>query len=198
MNRYTSERLILEPVTVLNAPALWRIMQSGHLRDYQDIPRFTRQEFERRVAGRPKVFDPRATGRFEWLIMLAASREPIGWISLRLGDHARGSAEIGYSILAPHRGLGYATEAARALISGTFETSDLAQIEACCVPENTASRKLLATLGFIEARVQRNGAIVRGKPVDVVIHEMPRTHWQSKAHVTVSGAPQGRAVEGPP
>jgi ribosomal-protein-alanine N-acetyltransferase len=196
VNRYTSERLILEPVTALNAIVLWRIMQSGHLRDYQDIPRFTRQEFERRVAARPKVFDARATGRFEWLVMLAASRESIGWISLRLGDHSRGTAEIGYSILVPHRGGGYAAEAARTLISGTFETSDLHQIEACCVPENIASRKLLASLGFIEARVQRNGAIVRGKPVDVVIHEMPRERWQSQTQEGPGGATWQRNASG--
>jgi RimJ/RimL family protein N-acetyltransferase len=196
MNRYTSPRLILDPVTGLNAVALWRIMQSGHLRDYQDIPRFTRHEFERRVAARPKVFDARAIGRFEWLVELSASREPIGWISLRVGDHARGSAEIGYSILAPHRGAGYATEAARSLIAGTFETSDLHQIEACCVPENLASRKLLASLGFIEARVQRNGAIVRGKPVDVIIHEMPRERWQTQLQEDRGGAASHRNARG--
>jgi RimJ/RimL family protein N-acetyltransferase len=50
------------------------------------------------------------------------------------------------------------------------------------VPENEASRRLLRTLGFIETRVQRNGAIVRGKPVDIVLYEMVRERWNALPH----------------
>jgi RimJ/RimL family protein N-acetyltransferase len=173
--------LLLEPVTALNAAVLWRLMQSAHLREYQDVPRYTRDEFVRRVAARPKRFDSRATGRFEWLVVLTTTKEAIGWISLRVGDHSRGSAEIGYSILSGYRCGGYATEAARGLVGDAFEATDLRQIDACCVPENRGSRKLLATLGFIEARTQRNGAVVRGKPVDIVIYEMTRDSWPNAA-----------------
>jgi RimJ/RimL family protein N-acetyltransferase len=180
VKRILSERLVLEPVTSLNAVVLWRIMQSGMLREFQDVPRYSRDDFERRVAARPKRFDARATGRFEWLIEY--KKESIGWISLRVGDHARGAAEIGYSVVSEHRGSGFATEAARALIANAFETTDLQQIDACCVPENEASRRLLRTLGFIETRVQRNGAIVRGKPVDIVLYEMVRERWNALPH----------------
>ena len=177
MTRIPTPRLVLEPVTARNAPVLWRLMQLPQLRDYQDIPRYTRDEFTRRVAARAKRFDGRATGRFEWLIQLAETNEAIGWISLRVGDHARGNAEIGYSILAGYRNEGYASEAARGLIADAFETTDLRQVDACCVPENEPSRRLLTRLGFTEARTQRNGAVVRGKPVDIVVYEMPRPHW---------------------
>jgi len=177
VRRVVTPRLLLEPVTALNAAVLWRLMQSAHLREYQDVPRYTRDEFVRRVAARPKRFDSRATGRFEWLIILGTTKEAIGWISLRVGDHSRGAAEIGYSILSGYRCGGYATEAARGLVADAFEATDLRQIDACCVPENRASRKLLGTLGFNEARTQRNGAVVRGKAVDIVIYEMTRDHW---------------------
>jgi ribosomal-protein-alanine N-acetyltransferase len=178
VKRILTERLTLDPVTPLNAAVLWRLMQSGMLREFQDVPRYTREDFERRVASRPKRFDARAAGRFEWLVMLA--KVPIGWISLRVGDNARGVAEIGYSILADHRSRGFATEAARALIDSAFEASELRQIDACCVPANENSRKLLRTIGFVEARTQRNGAIVRGKPVDIVIYEMARDRWAAE------------------
>jgi len=42
-------RLKLDAVTAANAAVLWRIMQGAHLREFQDIPRFTRDEFERVV-----------------------------------------------------------------------------------------------------------------------------------------------------
>ncbi len=178
MKRIVTERLTLEPVTSLNAAALWRLMQSGMLREFQDVPRYTRDEFERRVEARPKQFDARAAGRFEWLMVLG--KEPLGWISLRVGDNARGVAEIGYSVLAEHRSRGYASEAARGLIDSAFEETELRQIDACCVPQNEHSRKLLRTIGFAEARTQRNGAIVRGKPVDIVIYEMGRDRWAAE------------------
>jgi len=174
-----TERLVLEPVTVANATVLWRIMQSRLLREFQDVPRYTRDDFERRVAARPKRLDLRATGRFEWLIVVAASNEPIGWISLRLGEQHRGTAEIGYSVVTGYRSGGYATEAARALVDHAFEETPLRKIDACCVPENVPSRRLLRTVGFSEMRIQRNGAIVRGRPVDIVIYELTREEWQA-------------------
>ncbi|MDQ2908381.1 MAG: GNAT family N-acetyltransferase [Candidatus Eremiobacteraeota bacterium] len=170
-------------MTTQNAGTLWRVMQGRGLREYQDVPRYSREEFERRVAARPKRFDVRAPGRFEWLIVVAGTQAAIGWVSLRIGEAARRSAEVGYSIAAGRRGLGYAGEAVRQVVSYAFETSDLRAVEACCVPANVPSRRLLAALGFREVHVQRNSAIVRGRPVDVVLFEMPRERW------TVRGRP---------
>jgi RimJ/RimL family protein N-acetyltransferase len=174
-----TKRLHLEPVTAANAGVLWRIMQMRLLREYQDVPRYTRDDFVRRVAARPRRFDGRATGRFEWLVVIRATREPVGWISLRLGEQHRGTAEIGYSIVTGYRSGGYATEAAVALIDYAFEETALRKIDACCVPENLPSRRLLARAGFVEMRTQHNGAIVRGKPVDIVIYELHRERWET-------------------
>ncbi len=179
MMRIETPALVLEPVAPDNAVVLWRIMQAGHLREFQDVPRFTRDEFSKRVAARPKRFDGLAIGRFEWLIVESATGDAAGWVSLRTGDQARGIAEIGYSVLLPYRGRGYASEASSALIDAAFKHTDLKQIEACCVPANAASRRLLKRIGFHEARRQRNGAIVRGRPVDIVIFEMSRERWTS-------------------
>ncbi len=179
MKRLFGERLLLEPVTALNAVTLWRIMQTGQLREFQDVPRYSREEFERRVASRPKTFDTRSPGRFEWLVSLRASKRAIGWLSLRIGDRDRRTAEIGYSIVSAHRGQGYASEAARTIVAFAFEESDLLELSACCVPANVASRRLLASVGFLERRVARNGAIVRGRPVDIVIFELTRERYRS-------------------
>jgi RimJ/RimL family protein N-acetyltransferase len=188
-------RLNLIPVTSENATTLWRIMQSAHLREFQDVPRFTREEFERRVAARPKKLEARAVGRFEWIIELAERKRAIGWISLRVGDQARGTAELGYSLLLDHRGFGYASEAASAVCTMAFERSDLRRIEACCVPQNLASRSVLERVGFTELKVQRHGAVVRGAAVDIVIYELPREGVPRRA--ATNGARAGtRAAAG--
>jgi len=172
----STPNLALDPVTPRNAAHLWRVMQGAHLREHQDVPRFTKEEFEQRVAQRPKRLHARAIGRFEWLVTLAGPRIAIGWVSLRVGD-ARGAAEIGYSLLAPYRGKGYALEATHSVIEAGFSGTDLIQIDACCLPENRGSRRLLDRLGFSEVKVQRNGAVVRGRAVDIVIYELKREAW---------------------
>jgi len=178
MKGLRSERLVLEPVARENAKVLWRLMQSAHLREFQDVPRYTRDEFERRVASRPKRFDVDSVGRFEWLVVLTATKQAVGWVSLRTAERTRGTAEIGYSIVSTFRRNGYATEAAREIVRFAFEESELQRLEACCVPANVTSLRLLANLGFAETAVQRHGAIVRGVPVDIIVCELSRERWR--------------------
>ena len=186
-----TKRLNLEPVTAANAEVLWRIMQRPHLRQFQDVPRVDAAEFLRRVAGRPARFDGRLAGRFEWLVRVRENGTAIGWVSLRVGEGTRGSAEIGYSIVAPARGRGYAREAAW-VVSSAFSRTQVARIEACCVPENAASRRLLAALGFTELRTQRSGAVVRRQAVDIVLYELTREAWAADSTpADVASAGQG-------
>jgi ribosomal-protein-alanine N-acetyltransferase len=188
MTRITTPRLVLEPVTPGNAVTLWRIMQSAHLREFQDIPRHAREEFERRVAARPKRLDARAIGRFEWLIVVTSTHQAIGWVSLRVAERVGSSAELGYSLLAGYRGSGYASEAVRALVDNTFENTGLRHLEACCLPANAPSRKLLARAGFHELRISPNGAMVRGRPVDIVCFELTRPQWAERREAAMQGS----------
>jgi ribosomal-protein-alanine N-acetyltransferase len=176
----TTERLSLEPVTPRNADVLWKVMQSPNLREYQDIPRFTRNEFEQRVASRPKEFRNRVLGRFEWIVITRDERKALGWVSLRIGEHMRNSAELGYSLIGAHRSRGYATEATAAIVGAGFDSGGLARIDACCVPQNIASRRLLDRLGFRQTKTQKAGAVVRGRAVDIIVYEMTRELWAAR------------------
>lgn len=175
MKPLSTARLRLDPVSTRNAPVLWRVMQSDDLRRYQDVPQLSREDFARRVASRPKTFDGATVGRFEWLIRLGEGG-PVGWVSLRVGENAPGTAEVGYSLIVEARGQGFAAEAVAAVVASAF-TTGLDQVDACCVPENLASRRLLDTLGFTYVRTQSNGAVVGGKAVDICMYRLPRREW---------------------
>lgn len=175
MRTIFTERLRLEPVDVRNARALWSLLNAPDLRKYQDIPRVSVEEFERQVRSRPRALDRRSTGRFEWLVY--AEDLPIGWISLRVNDRAGAVGEIGYSLLTTARSRGYATEAVSALVDEWFRASELQEIQACTVPENEPSRKVLARAGFTESRTIRGGAVIRGRHVDVVLYRLHRAEW---------------------
>jgi ribosomal-protein-alanine N-acetyltransferase len=195
VNGVETARLTLEAVTIENAPTLWRVMQRPHLRDFQDVPRVPCEEFVRRVASRPSRFDGRASGRFEWIVRGRNSTAALGWVSLRVGEAERRSAEVGYSLLLGARGKGYAREAVRAVMGIAFDANELARVEACCIPTNAASRKLLANLGFTEVRTQHRGAVVRGQAVDIVISELTRAAWEKAAAPAVKPGAQSAPSE---
>jgi RimJ/RimL family protein N-acetyltransferase len=172
-----SERLILEPVDNRNARELWRILGAPDLRRYQDIPRLRAEEFERQVRSRPRALGARVTGRFEWLVRGGLPPESLGWVSLRVNERSPDIGEIGYSLVEAARGAGYATEAVNAIVNEAFTASELGELQACCVPENTPSRGVLQRAGFREVRLLRGGAMIRGRHVDVLLYSVARGEW---------------------
>ncbi len=174
----TTDRLRLDPVRIENARALWAVLQQPSLREFQDIPRTSFEEFERQVRARPTSLAGRLVGRFEWLILERSSMAAAGWVSLRVHDRSPGSGEIGYSLLEAFRGRGYATEALRGVLDETFRQSELNELHAACVPANLRSRAVLDRVGFREVRTMQNGALVRGRRVDVVTYEIMRSEWR--------------------
>lgn len=177
MNTLRTARLRLVPVTSENALSLWRVLQQPDLRRYQDLPSVGAAMFGEMVAKRPPQLRPNACGRFEWLILVAGDRAPVGWVSLRIADRDRSSGEVGYSVVREYRKRGIATEAVCALISEAFEQAELARVYAYCVPENEASRAVLERVGFRFEGTLPRGATVSGQPVDVLMHRIDRDAW---------------------
>jgi len=177
MNTLYTARLELDPVDPKNARELWRVLGAPDLRRFQDIPRIRAEEFERQVRSRPRVLRAGITGRFEWLIRTGDPAVAIGWISLRINDRSPGIGEMGYSLIESARGQGLAAEALGAVIEETFRESEVDELQACCVPENQASRTVLDKTGFSEQRLLRSGAMIRGRHVDVLLYALHRGEW---------------------
>jgi len=170
----------MTPVTSANAGVLWEVLQAPDLRDYQDLPDVDRTQFLRVVGARPRRFGAGIVGRFEWLLYYVdGNDEVLGWVSLRIGDTNRSSAEIGYSVVRAYRGQGIATEAVAALVEEGFTRARLREIRAYCLPENVSSRAVLRHNGFEDAGTLARGATVQGKPVDVILHSLDRARWRA-------------------
>ena len=184
-------RVVLVPVEGRNARELWDVLNEPDLRKYQDIPRVRVEEFERQVRTRPRHLRPGSTGRFEWLLKAGEPAHAIGWISLRVNDRTPRIGEIGYSLLLPARGNGFASEALAAVIDETFEAAELDEIQACIVPDNGASRSVLDRTGFREERVLRSGAVIRGRHVDVLLFSLTRASWDRARRESLTQAGNG-------
>jgi ribosomal-protein-alanine N-acetyltransferase len=180
MRTIETQRLRLIPVTESNAERLWEVLQEPDLRDYQDLPNLNRAQFLRAVGARPKRFGQGAAGRFEWLLQFAKGDDAaLGWVSLRVADSDRNSAEVGYSVVGRHRKRGIASEAVAALIAEGFRHGELRRIRAYCLPENVFSRAVLRRNHFEEDGTLPRGATVQGRPVDVMAHVLERDVWEA-------------------
>lgn len=182
MKTIRTTRLELVPVTVANAGVLWDVLQSPDLRDFQDLPNVERASFLRTIEARPTRLRPGSFGRFEWLLQLRGGSEPLGWVSLRIGEVDRSSGEIGYSVVSLHRGRGFASEAVAGLVAEGFRAAGLRRIRAFCLPENAASRAVLRRSGFEEDGTLPRGATVQGRPVDVMGHTLERETWETEVN----------------
>jgi RimJ/RimL family protein N-acetyltransferase len=101
----------------------------------------SRSNLERRMAQQER------DGFSLWAVELKASREVIGVAGLvHLQDGPE--IEVGYRLLEPHWGNGYATEAARASIAFGLDELGLERIVAVTLPDNLASRRVLEKCGL--------------------------------------------------
>jgi RimJ/RimL family protein N-acetyltransferase len=72
--------------------------------------------------------------------------ELIGTANVAVGEHRQG--EVGFILHPDHQGLGYATEAAGAIVELAFGTYRLHRVYGRIEPRNTASARVLERLGM--------------------------------------------------
>ncbi|WP_114953070.1 GNAT family N-acetyltransferase [Sphingosinicella terrae] len=139
-----TERLLLRPGWREDAPALFRAIADERIvRNLAQAPwPYTPADAE---AFLTRERDPREAA---CLIFLRTRGAPklIGGIGFAASEH--GESEFGYWIARPYWGLGFATEASRAVIAYARDSLRLPRLEAGHFLDNPASGRVLAKLGF--------------------------------------------------
>jgi [ribosomal protein S5]-alanine N-acetyltransferase len=91
-----------------------------------------------------------------WAITLPPSDQAIGMVFLHALSREHRRAEIAFNLGKAHWGRGLAPEVARVVLQFGFQRLGLNRIEALCMPENVASRKVLVKLGMtFEGRMRQ-------------------------------------------
>jgi [ribosomal protein S5]-alanine N-acetyltransferase len=87
-----------------------------------------------------------------WALSFAAveraSGSAVGGCAFKGPPDADGVVEVAYGIDSPHRGRGFATEAAGALVGFAFASGRVRLVRAHTKPDNGASARVLAKCGF--------------------------------------------------
>jgi ribosomal-protein-alanine N-acetyltransferase len=117
------------------------------------------------------------TNRVYWAQRAIASGTAVPFFMIRRDDNAlvgaitldnirRGPAQAGttgYWIGEPFARQGFMREAIEAVVHYGFQTLDLSRIEAGCLPENTASRRLLEQCGYKYEGVAQSYLQINGR-----------------------------------
>ncbi|AVH58977.1 MULTISPECIES: GNAT family N-acetyltransferase [Streptomyces] len=157
-------RLLLRPFTPADADAVYAACQDADIQYYTPTPTpFRREDAEKYVV---------ETAPQGWTTdrdyILGAFRTDNGALvgSFCLTKLFQGVYELGYWAAKEQRGLGYSTEAARALCDWGFTVLAAHRIEWWAMAGNTASRALAEKLGFTLEGTLRNRSMVNGEPHD--------------------------------
>jgi [ribosomal protein S5]-alanine N-acetyltransferase len=186
-----TERLLLREFTGADWPAVLAYQSDArYLRYYpwnerseQDVRAFV-QHFVGWQAEQPRT-------RFQLAITLkglgaspnastpAAGKEPlIGNCGVRLPGVGASEGELGYELSPAYWGHGYATEAARAMLSLAFRELGLHRVSAWCVAENAASVRVLEKLDLrLEGRL-REREWIKGRWYDTLIYAVLEHEWR--------------------
>jgi RimJ/RimL family protein N-acetyltransferase len=139
-----TERLLLRPGWSEDAPALARaIGEETIVRNLASAPwPYGVADAEAFLA------KERRPDEQSYLIFRRTNRSPQLIGAVGLGRTADGTREIGYWISRPHWGLGYATEAASALLSVARHSLRIPRLVGYHFVDNPASGRVLEKLGF--------------------------------------------------
>jgi ribosomal-protein-alanine N-acetyltransferase len=92
--------------------------------------------------------DSDAVGWALWYLIASPGHRQIVGVAGFKGCLSGGACEIGYSILPPFQGCGYATEAVRRLIAWAFEHADVDAVIAETMPELRGSIRVMEKCGM--------------------------------------------------
>ena len=143
-----TERLTLREFTAKDWTAVWAYeSHPQHVRFYpwtERRPADVEALVNQFVAWQRE--SPRA--KYQLAITLQPHGPLIGTCGIRRQRADAHEAELGYEIAYDHWGQGYATEAARSMLTFAFEELQAHRVWAHCVKENVASNQVLHKMGF--------------------------------------------------
>jgi ribosomal-protein-alanine N-acetyltransferase len=97
-----------------------------------------------------------------------------GFVHFRRGH---GSAELGFALARPYWRQGYMTEAVTAVLRYGFEQLGLRRVEAICLAENTACRRLLEGMHFELEGTARQAFLQDGNYKDLRRYALLNDEW---------------------
>ena len=117
--------------------------------------------------------------KYQLAVTLGDGGRLIGNFGLLLAEPGARTGDLGYEISPEHWGCGYAAEAARAMVDYGFEELGLHRVWGECVPENTASWRVMEKLGMRSEGRLRQTRWYKGRWWDTLLYGVLEDEWQT-------------------
>lgn len=171
-----TDRLVLRPFADADGDALYALHSNAHVLRYWDSPPWTEPgRAERFIAACRQIAEQGNGARLA--IDRASDGSFIGWCSLTGWNPDFRSARLTYVLDDTAWGVGYATEAVRALLSWGFDRLNLNRVQAETDTRNGASVRVLQKLAFQLEGMLRQDCIVNGEVSDSFVFGLLREDW---------------------
>lgn len=175
-----TQRLRLRPFADTDADDLFALQSDAHVLRYWDSPPWVdRASVTRFLAGCHRMAEEGSGARVA--IERIHDQTFVGWCTFNSWNPDFRSASLGYCLTEAAWGHGYATEAARALLTWAFDTLDLNRVQAETDTRNAASARVLEKLGFVREGTLRQDCIVNGDVSDSWVYGLLRSDWELNA-----------------
>jgi [ribosomal protein S5]-alanine N-acetyltransferase len=86
-----------------------------------------------------------------WVMIEQETNTVVGDVGFVGPPDENGAVEVGYSVVPERRGRGYATEAARAIVTWALDVPTVSVVVAVCDADNVPSIRTLERIGFVRA-----------------------------------------------
>lgn len=171
-----TDRLLLRPVQLTDAPAMFDYLQDADTMRYISIPPVkTLKEVIENSIQSYFMLDPIG----KWAIVY--DQKMVGTIDLRLNEAHR-QAEIGYVLNKRYWGQGIMPEAAAALLAIGFDQLHLVRIFSEHDTRNPKSGRVMAKIGMVKEGIALKAQIIKGEAVDMVRYGITDTQYRAKQH----------------
>lgn len=162
----TTERLVLRPLTVEDTDAVHVYMSDPEVCRYTIAGPYSPEEtaaFVIRVS-------LQADGHHEFALIEQETGEMIGHVGCEA--YGPGLSEVGWMLRRDKWGLGYGTEAARAIVAHTAGLPGVTEVIGRCNPGNIASAAIMRKIGMTFMGVIE-GDVIRGVVRDSLLFSTP-------------------------
>ena len=185
--RIETPRLVIRAITWDDLPDIWEYASDAEVARYTIFDRHTSEEqtreFVRQTLEKYGRGEPAALA-----IALRSEGRLVGACGFRNWDRAAARIEIGYAIQRRHWGKGIATEAVRAVLGFAFEQMGLNRVEAHCIVDHVASRRVLEKAGMRREGILRQHESFKGAFQDLALYSILRQEFLPTAGAgSVSG-----------
>lgn len=179
---FTSERLYVRPVGRADLSALLEYQSDPEVVRYIPWPVRDRSQVEEAIEKYQTLTKMEAEG--DYLMLALCRREDdqvIGQLNSMYRSAVNQSAEFGYVLNPRFGGNGYATEAARALVTALFATGKFHRIFAKMDARNHASMKLCERIGLRREAHFIEDEWFKGEWTDTLIYSALKNEWPSRS-----------------